>query len=154
MKLIELKERQDVASDLKLSKIYSQFGELLSELKMKALTQDILDFINECTENLNSSSLTGNEFIKLVKQKQVAILKQVEKQLKLVPKNHYRNLWMLFGMSGIGLPIGVTFGLSVGNMGLLGIGLPIGMMIGLAIGITMDKKALSEGKQLNFESKY
>ena len=154
MKLIELKERQDVASDLKLSKVYSQFGELLSELKMKALTQDIIDFINECTETLNSSSLTGNEFIKLVKQKQVAILKQVEKQLKLVPKNHYRNLWMLFGMSGIGLPIGVTFGLSVGNMGLLGIGLPIGMMIGLAIGIAMDKKALSEGKQLNFESKY
>jgi hypothetical protein len=62
-------------------------------------------------------------------------------------------MWMLFGMSGIGLPIGVAFGLSIGNIGLLGLGLPIGMAIGLAIGMSLDKKALNEGRQLNIEIK-
>jgi hypothetical protein len=57
-------------------------------------------------------------------------------------------------MSAIGLPLGVAFGVSVGNLGLLGLGLPIGMAIGIAIGTAMDKKALQEGRQLNVEIKH
>ena len=90
---------------------------------------------------------------KIVKQKQSLIIKQVEKEHKIEPKNYYRTIWMILGMSGIGIPIGVAFGLSIGNIGLLGIGLPIGMAIGLAIGASMDKKALNEGRQLDIEIK-
>ena len=61
---------------------------------------------------------------------------------------------MLFGFTGFGLPIGVAFGLLMGNIGLMGLGLPIGMAIGLAFGVTMDKKALNEGRQLNIAIKY
>lgn len=60
---------------------------------------------------------------------------------------------MVLGMPTIGLPIGVAFGASIGNMGLLGIGLPIGMVIGLALGSGMDKKVSKEGRQLNIELK-
>jgi hypothetical protein len=82
-------------------------------------------------------------------KRQNAILKLVKKELKIVPKSHYQTLWMLFGFSGLGIPIGVAFGLGMGNIGLLGIGLPIGMGLGAVIGLMLDKKALKEGRQLD-----
>jgi len=154
MNIIELKERENISDDIKLSRIYVQLGELLKSLKKKELTPEIIKSINRDIEELNSSSLTSNELIKLVKLKQTKIIKVVEKELKIVPKNYYRNLWLILGMSVFGIPIGVTFGTSVGNMGLLGIGLPIGMGIGIVVGSGMDKKAFKEGRQLDIEIKY
>lgn len=154
MNIIELKERQIIDNKTKLTIIYLQFSELLSELRKKELSLNSVELINGCVEIVNNSSFEDKELTKLVKEKQTAILKQVEKEHKIVPKNYYRNLWMLFGMSGIGLPIGVAFGLSIDNIGMLGIGLPIGMAIGLAIGASLDKKALTEGKQLDLEIKH
>lgn len=154
MNIKELKKREDISNDKKLNRIYSQFGELLNELQKKELSQDIYKLINESVDILNLSTLNGNLLTKLIKQKQTALLKQVEKEYKIVPKNYYRTLWMVIGMSAFGLPIGVAFGLSTGNTGLLAIGLPIGMVIGSAVGISMDKKAMNEGRQLNIEIKY
>ena len=154
MNIIELKDKHIAAGDTKLTGIYSQLAALLNELKKKELSQASIDFINEHIEILNNSPLNEKELAKLAKQKQTILLKHVEKEHKIVPKNYYRNLWMLFGMSGIGLPIGVAFGLSIGNIGLLGLGLPIGMAIGVFIGAAMDKKALNESRQLNLEIKY
>ncbi len=57
-------------------------------------------------------------------------------------------------MSVFGVPLGVVFGASFGNMGFIGIGLPIGMVIGMALGVSMDKKAFEEGRQLDLEIKY
>jgi len=151
MTIIELKERTDLASDIKLSSLYAQFGVLLSELRKKQLNEELIKSINAFIETINASTVTGNEFKKLVKQAQTAIVKQVEKEHKIVPKNHYRTLWMLLGFTAFGLPIGLTFGLSVGNIGLMAIGLPIGMAIGAAVGSSMDKKAEQEGRQLNVE---
>ncbi len=82
-------------------------------------------------------------------KKQNKILRLLEKEYKLVVKNYYQNLWLIVGMTSIGLPMGLAFGLGFDNMGLLASGLPIGMAIGLAIGVTMDKKASKEGRQLN-----
>jgi hypothetical protein len=90
----------------------------------------------------------------LIKQKQTKIIKLLEKELKIVPKNYYRNIWLAVGMSVFGLPIGVAFGVSIGNMGLLAIGLPIGMAIGTLVGSRMDKKAFEENRQLDIEIKY
>ncbi len=59
---------------------------------------------------------------------------------------------MSLGMAAFGLPLGVVFGSSTGNMGLLGIGLPIGMVIGMGVGSKMDKKAFEEGRQLDLET--
>lgn len=152
MKIIALKGRPDI-TDIKLSIIYTQLSALLSELRKKELPHKIIESINQDIETINATPLTGNEFRKLVKQKQTNILKLVEKELKIVPKNHYRNIWLLLGMSAFGLPIGVALGLSIGNIGLLAIGLPIGMAIGIAVGTAMDKKAIEEGRQLEVEIK-
>ena len=150
MTIIELKDRLEFDAD---SKLYIQFSQLINELRKKDLPDVIVEAINEDIKDLNS--LTTAEQVKVaVKQKQTKIIKLLEKQLKIVPINYYRNIWLAVGMSAFGLPIGVAFGLSLHNMGLLGIGLPIGMAIGLGVGSGMDKKALQEGRQLNVEIKY
>ena len=147
MNIIELKERQNISGDIKLSRIYGQLGELLKELKKKELPHKIIESVNQDIEELNSSTLTGIELRKLVKQKQTKIIKLVEKELKITPKNHYRSFWFALGLI-FGSGIGVGFGISIG------IGIPIGMIIGLAIGSAMDKKAFEEGRQLDVEIKY
>ncbi len=154
MNIIELKERKNISDTIKLNRIYVQFGELLKELDKKDLPVKSIESINQDITELNSISLVSANFSKLIKQKQTKIIKVIEKELKIVPKNYYRNIWLAVGMSAFGLPIGVAFGLSVGNMGLLAIGLPIGMAIGIAVGSKMDKKAFEEGRQLNIEVKY
>ncbi|MBC7959846.1 MAG: hypothetical protein H7X94_08265, partial [Vallitaleaceae bacterium] len=103
---------------------------------------------------INSAAQNGNDFKKLIKQKQSKIIKLVEKEAKIVPKNYYRNVWLAVGMSAFGLPIGVAIGLAVKNIGLLAIGLPIGMGIGVVVGTRLDKKAAQEGRQLDVEIKY
>lgn len=153
MNIKELDKKQVISSDKKLSEIYHQFEELLNELKKRTLPENVITLVNESIDQINSSILTGKQLTKFIKQKQTLILQQIEKQLKIVPRNYYRNLWMLFGFTAFGLPIGVVLGLSIGNIGLLGIGLPIGMVIGLAVGTSLDKKALTEGRQLNIEIK-
>ncbi|UQD55520.1 hypothetical protein [Flavobacterium sp. K5-23] len=151
MNLIELKERQNISNNIKLNKIYIHFGNILKELDKKGLPLNIIENINQDIEELNSSSLAHNDLSKLVKKKQTNILRVIEKELKIVTKNHYRNLWLALGMSVFGLPLGVAFGLMVGNLGLLALGLPFGMLIGIAVGSKMDKKALEENRQLNIE---
>lgn len=99
MNILVLKNREDILNDDKLNRIYLQFSELLNELKKKELNQDICQLINESVDTLNLSTLNGSQLTKLLKQKQTAILKQVEKEHKIVPKNYYRNLWMALGMS-------------------------------------------------------
>jgi hypothetical protein len=84
-----------------------------------------------------------------VKKSQTGILQMIEKEMKLVPKNRYRNMWLALGMASFGVPLGVVFGLSLGNMAFLGIGLPIGMGIGIAVGTALDKKAADSGNQLD-----
>lgn len=151
MHIAELNDRP--TTNDKLIRSYTQFSQLLTELRKKDLSQELVLFINESIAALNLSTAEETQLIKLLKQKETAILKQAEKQHNIVPKNYNRHLWMLFGMSGIGLPLGVAFGLSMGNIGLLGIGFLPGMAIGLAIGISLDKKALKEGRQLDIEIK-
>ncbi len=153
MTILNLNNTRNNSGDATLNRIHSQFGRLLNELEKHDLSQNINALINQSIEQINLSTLPDKQLVKFIKQKQSLILKQVEKEHKIVPKNYYRTIWMLFGMSGIGIPIGVAFGLGVGNIGLLGLGLPIGMGIGLAIGSGLDQKALKEGRQLAIEIK-
>jgi hypothetical protein len=56
-------------------------------------------------------------------------------------------------MNAVGLPIGAALGISLNNIALLGIGLPIGMIYGYFVGKRLDKKAQTEGRQLDIELK-
>lgn len=103
---------------------------------------------------MNAFSIEDKFFVKAIKEKEKKIVKLLEKNHKIVPKKYYQTLWMVLGMSAFGLPIGVAFGLIMGNIGLLGIGLPIGMGFGIGVGAYLDKKALNEGRQLDVDLKY
>jgi hypothetical protein len=111
-----------------------------------------LQKINEIIGGINVFSGTDQELIKAIKAGQSIFIKLLEKELKIVPQNHYQMQWMVLGMSVFGLLLGVAFGAAMGNMGLLGIGLPIGMAIGIAVGKGMDTKAKNEGRQLDWKS--
>ena len=153
MEIIELKRRPGFDQDKKLISSYAQFDKLLTELKKKKLPEEIVNSINNEINKINSISESDKELRKQIKKTQSSILKLIEKELKLVARNHYRNTWLAVGMAAFGIPLGVAFGKSLGNMGLLGIGLPIGMVIGMAVGSSMDKKAFEAGRQLDFEIK-
>jgi F0F1-type ATP synthase assembly protein I len=147
MHIINLRHRPDISVNSKVFRYYFQFKKLIEEIKKKELSSEVIAFINENIEELN---LTREENLKKqLKKKQAKIITQLEKKLKVVPKNHYRNTWLAIGMSVFGIPLGVALGTSLDNMAFLGIGLPIGMAIGVAIGTGMDQKAFEEGKQLD-----
>ena len=152
MKINSLKPRPEISNKPKLQKVYTQFEKLIDELRTIALPEKITVFINASIDELN---LISNEKLRSqTKKKQSKIISLIEKELKIVPINHYRNTWMAIGMSAFGVPLGVALGASLGNMGLIAIGLPIGMAIGLSVGTSMDKKAQEEGRQLNMEVKF
>jgi len=152
--LLTLKERPAVPAENILSKRYTQLDAVLKQLQKKTLPSTVIEGINRYIEELNTSSEKDRKFNKLVKKKQTELLRFVEKEAKIVPRNYYRNMWLAIGMSAFGLPLGVAFGLSIGNMGLMALGLPIGMVIGISLGTSMDKKAFNEGRQLDIEIRY
>ncbi|REH01620.1 hypothetical protein [Flavobacterium aquicola] len=154
MNFIELKERQGLPEYDKAIKVYEQLGAFLKELSKKELPSHIIQSINQDIEELNSIPVFDTNFGKTVKKKQSKIIKLVEKELKIVPQKYYTTFWLAVGMSAFGIPLGIAFGISIGNLGLLAIGLPIGMGIGALVGSAMDKKALEEGRQLDIEIKY
>ena len=145
----------NLESDIRLSQLYNQFDVLLSELRNKQLPSAIVETINKEVEEINTSnSLTTNDLRKVIKKKQTAILRLLEKDLNLVPKNYYRTLWLALGMTVFGMPLGVLAGVLLGKPGLFAIGLPIGVAIGVTVGTAMDKTAAKENRQLNLEIKY
>ncbi len=149
----KLTERQNILENTKVLSRYHQLGNLLIALEKRNLPNEIVDFINQHIELLNSVSDSEKYFAKTIKEKENEILKYIEKKINIVPKNHYRKRWLSLGVGAFGLPIGITIGSVSGNMGMLGAGLPIGLGIGSVVGSNMDKKAFNEGRQLDFEVK-
>ena len=127
------------------------FNRLFEELKKHDIPTNIISAVDNEIKSLNDFQGTDREWLKNLRKGRSRILKLLDKELKLVPKNHYRNMWMALGMSVFGVPLGVIFGASLDNMGLMGIGIPMGMAIGLGIGTSMDQKAKSDGRQLDIE---
>lgn len=155
MTIIKLRGVKNLESDIRLNQLYNQFDVLLSELRKRELPDAVVETINKEVEEINTSdSLTTNDLRKVIKKKQTAILRLIEKDLKLVPKNYYRTLWLALGMTVFGMPLGVLAGVLLGQPGLFAIGLPIGVAIGVTVGTLMDKTAAKENRQLNLEIKY
>lgn len=149
MILFELQPNEQFFNNPTIKQASLKLRRLISDLQKRSLPTDLIETINSKIESINTSTLVDKPLEKLVSTTLAELLKLVEKELKLVPKHHYRTLWMLMGMSTFGLPLGVVFGMSLGNISLLGIGLPIGMAIGIGVGSSMDEKAKKEGRQLN-----
>ncbi|MDW7695940.1 hypothetical protein R9C00_25710 [Flammeovirgaceae bacterium SG7u.111] len=154
MEIETLKTRTSIDQNDKLFKIYTQFEEVLAALRKKELPEQTIGVINQEIQLVNSIPESGKELKKQIKKGQGRIVKLLEKELKIVPQSYYQSTWMGLGMAAFGLPMGVAFGMALGNLAFLSIGLPIGMAIGLAVGSGMDKKALEEGRQLDVKIKF
>ncbi|ELR71624.1 hypothetical protein C900_02432 [Fulvivirga imtechensis AK7] len=145
--VIDNLERKNFGSG-KLNKQCLQFEKLLEVLRKRELSTEIITSINRDIRQINSFAGNEQHLLRIVRSSQKRILNHLEKELKTVPKNHYRNLWMVLGMSAFGLPLGMVYGLMLDNIAFFSLGLPIGMGIGTLIGAVMDKKAGKEGRQL------
>jgi len=154
MEIIGLDKKAKLEQDKKLRNKFVYFEKLIDELKKRELPSEIVNSVNQNIEDINSFSGSNKNLRKQIRKSQYNILKLIEKELKLVPKNLYRTRWMAIGMSAFGIPMGTAFGASFHNMSFLAMGIPIGMVIGIAIGTGMDKKAFEEGKQIDLEIKY
>jgi ABC-type phosphate/phosphonate transport system permease subunit len=154
MNITPLNQRNSIFNNLKEKNNYDQLQQLLIAVAEKDIPDSVIEKINLVINFLNNVEEGNSRFQKMMKKAEADILKLLDKELKMVPINHYKKLWMVLGMSAFGMPLGVAFGISVGNLGLLGLGFPIGMGIGVFFGISQDKKALAEGRQLAFEAKY
>jgi len=148
-------------SQLPLSGYYNKdikrhywFDKLIKELQKRELSEVIIDLINANVELVNHAIEKQFALKKQIRLSQKIILKTLENEYKLVPKNHYRNYWMTLGMAVFGVPMGIIWGNVTDNMGSLGIGIGIGMVIGLVYGDSLDKKALREGRQLDIEVQF
>jgi len=154
MEYLELEDRAGIENSPKATKMFMYFKKLISELKKKEIPSNIIQIINHEIERINSFSGSNRELLRMLQRSKLIIIRLLEKELKIVPKNLYRTRWLAIGMVVFGIPFGSSFGLSLDNMAFIGIGLPIGMAIGIAVGAGMDKKAFEEGRQLDiyFES--
>jgi len=150
MKLQAINQPDELDND-KLKRELNVYEALIVELDKRELPNETVQWINERTEWLNKLDPSEKGSAREVRKYRSRILMKLEKEHKLVPKNYYRNLWLSLGLAAFGVPIGVGFGLSMDNLGLMGIGFPIGMAIGYVLGMSMDKRAAKENRQLNVQ---
>lgn len=149
MKITQLEKRPNIGQDKKLNDKFTHFEKLINELKKKEIPSDIVSSINQYIEEVNSFLGSNKGFRVQIRKSQNSILKLINKELKLIPKNFYLFRWMSMGISIFGIPLGAVIATSTKIWGLFGIGIPIGVIIGMIIGAGMDKKAFKEGRQLD-----
>ena len=149
----KLIQRPDFAGDKRFDVVFWQAVKLTDVLRSREIPDHIVVKINSGIITINSFPGQSREITKMLRNFVSSTITLLEKELKLVPKNYYQNQWLALGMAAFGIPLGVAFGTSLGNMAYLGIGLPIGLAIGMAVGSGMDKKAAVEGRQLDLDLK-
>lgn len=150
MEIKSLNSRPGIEANKKLKGRFILFEAILNELKKKEIPDEIITVINGQIDEVNAAPDVEKELRMKLKKSQTTILKLIEKELKLVTINHYRNTYLAVGLA-LGVAFGSAFGASLGNMAFMGVGLPIGMAIGIAIGTQKDKEAKENGKQLDLE---
>ena len=153
MILKPLLERPDLTPGKRTLEKVQNFRELLHALEERDMPKAVAEALNLKIDALNQMKGTEKEYRKAVVNTEYKILKFLEKEHKIVPKNHYQKTWLALGMAVFGVPIGVAMGTALGNMGFMGVGIGMGLAIGIAVGAGMDKKARDEGRQLDFEAR-
>lgn len=138
----------------KALKRLNKLRHLVVEIEKQPVPEEIAALINQQIDLLNAHDGTQHQVEKAIRRCRRKLLDLAVRKLKRTPKNYHRNLWTGLGMAVFGVPLGVSFGVSMQNMGLLGIGIPVGMAIGIALGTAMDRKAKERGSQLDIDMEY
>ncbi len=153
MPLSPLTSRPSFEENPKLAKASHHLKTLLTAIQEKAVPDHVESRINEIVAGVSDFQGPDPQLLKQITAAQAAILKLLEIELGLVPKNHFQLQWLAIGMAAFGIPFGIVIGMALGNIAFLGIGLPIGIAIGISIGAGKDKEAAANGKQLDWSAK-
>jgi hypothetical protein len=153
MPLTSLSSRPSFEENPKLAKAVHNLSSLLVAIEQKSITPVHEQKINDIIAGVNNFPGPDPELLKHIKAAQASILKMLEQDLNIVSQNHYQLQWLAMGMAAFGIPLGVVFGISLGNMAFIGIGLPIGIGVGIALGTAKDNQAKLEGRQLDWSAK-
>ena len=151
MKVVSLKRRESAFDFPKADELYIQFNNFVDELNSRSIPKNTVNAINREIEEINSSTKTGISMKSLIVKKLTTVLKLLEKEHKLVPKNYYQSNNLLKYSVLFGAPIGIIIGLITKDMALISVGMIIAMVISFVRGRIMDKKALKEGRQFSGE---
>ena len=109
MRIINLIEVQPGAIPSKEYMRYQQFQKLVIELQRRELPSAIVEFINDHIQLVNHAIDKRLTLKKQIRSAQRAIVKLLEKELKLVLKGYYRHVWMVLGMVIFGVPVGIIW---------------------------------------------
>lgn len=125
-------------------KVYEKFLHILSELKIRGLSNDEIQSIETKLDSLNLKSNPKNRK-KYFKKVLSAFEKYLRDTFSLTTKRYYTELGIALGAS-FGILFGVVFLSSWERSMGISLGVIIGSGIGGAIGRSMDTKAIAEGK--------
>lgn len=140
--------KEELFENQKLQKAYNRLIELIESIEPRPIPDEVKNKIQACLDIIDKEPDKPKRTLKAVNKGTNTIVKLLEKNLRLVPKNHYMVLGMSMGMVLFGIPLGVAFGSAYDNYTFISFGLPIGLSLGLAVGVHLDKKAAEQGKQL------
>lgn len=150
MEIETLNRRKNIDQNPKLIKAYLKIENLIEAINKKELAEQYITHINIEIKSINSFSGNDKELIKILRKTYDKILVYIEKELKLVKRNHYQNSWIGLGiMAGVLLPYFFRLITSPETWNSMGFGIPMGMIIGLLAGKNRDEKAKKAGKQLD-----
>lgn len=149
MNIEKLERRNGLEGNKKHIKAYDKLEALIEALGKKDIPSDEMTFINARINVINYFPGSDKELTKELKSAYSQILKFLNEKLKLVEKNHYLSLGMVFGMLA-----GIVISSIASSIGILGIevstsmGISLGMVFGIIVGTNLDKLAEKKGNQL------
>lgn len=124
------------------------FQFLLSEISHKDISPEVEQKIEMVITDLNSWDRSARGYLKEIEKSRRKILKILHKDLGIVRRNYYTELWLPLGTVFFGIPVGIIIFILTGEIVFLGVGLPLGMFLGLGLGAYLDRRAKEKNKML------
>ncbi len=151
MDINELQNESIISLNKKIKEQYEKLKNLLNEVRKKEVPPEVSYHINPLIDKVNNLSSFDKRLSLILHNTQKEIIKILEKETQIVPRNFYTKKWTPLGMAVFGIPIGAALSGASGNSGLLGAGLAVGLAVGAGRGKKLDKKAKEENRVLDFD---
>lgn len=126
----------------------TQFEKLIQEIHRMELPPEVIVELNIELEKLELQLAFQKKFYKQIKTSKAVLLKILYHEVGVVPINHYRDLWIALGLSGIGIPLGIFLSFFMDNSSAIALGIALGCSMGIVIGANLDNQAEAEGRQM------
>ena len=126
----------------------TQFEQLIQEIQRMELPPEVIVELNTELEKLELQLVFQKKFYEQIKTSKAVLLNILFKEVGVVPINHYRDLWIALGLSGIGLPLGIFLSFFMDNSSAIALGIALGCSMGIVIGSNLDNQAEAEGRQM------